>query len=67
MAPAQNDCIVNFLDLNEIKIAFFSQPGSASWNEDADFDGNDRVDFLDLTLMQSLFFTAPGPSASGCN
>lgn len=67
LAPVNNDCVVNFLDLNAMKAAFFSQSGGSGWNPDADFTDDDRVNFADLTVMQERFFAAPGPSAAGCN
>ncbi|MFK7886823.1 MAG: S8 family serine peptidase [Gammaproteobacteria bacterium] len=58
-----NDCIVNVLDLALVRIAFFSIPGDANWNPDADFNGDDVINFLDLGIMRSMFFGTPGPSA----
>ena len=51
-----NDCVVNFLDLNVMKTAFFSSPGVPEWNPDADGNGDDIVNFVDLNLMKSEFF-----------
>ena len=52
-----NDCVVNFLDLGQIKSVFFS--GDA----DADLNGDNVVNFLDLALVKQTFFQAPGPAA----
>lgn len=57
-----NDCIVNPLDLGALKAAFFSTPGDANWNPDADFTGDDAVNPLDLGAMKGAFFGEPGPS-----
>lgn len=62
IAPAANDCSVNFADLAALKQAFLSTPGDANWNQDADFDGNNSVSFSDVAIMKSFFLTAPGPS-----
>ena len=59
--------MVNFLDLNAMKAAYFSNPGSPGWNPDADLDGSGIVGFVDLAIMRSQFFGPPGPSAAGCN
>ncbi|MBT8143651.1 MAG: hypothetical protein KJO55_03060 [Gammaproteobacteria bacterium] len=65
-----NDCTVNFADLNAMKNAFFSTPASPNWNPDADLTGfagdpDGIVNFLDLNRMKTLFFGAPGPSGVG--
>lgn len=62
-----NDCSVNFLDLTDMRAAFFTNPASPNWNPDADFDGSNQVNFGDLQLMRDQFFLQPGPSAAGCN
>ncbi len=61
------DCVVNFLDLNAMKDAFFSNPASPSWNPDADLDNSGIVSFADLQIVKAQFFGPPGPSAAGCN
>jgi hypothetical protein len=48
--------IVNFLDLAEMKAVFFTS------DPDADLDGNGSVNFQDLGVMKSFFFQPPGPS-----
>lgn len=58
-----NDFAVNFTDLARIKIAFFSRPGDAAWDPDADFDGTGQVNFADLGIMKERFFGEPGPSS----
>lgn len=65
IAPEINDCFVDFSDLGVVKAAFFSMPGSANWNPDADFNADNRVDFLDLGIIKALFFDTPGPSGEG--
>ena len=57
-----NDLIVNFLDLNVTKNAFFSTPAAPNWNPDADLDGNDSINFADLNIVKAFFFAPPGPS-----
>lgn len=67
IAPGTNDCNIDFLDLGALKAAFFTSPGMATWNADADFNGDDSIDFLDLGALKSAFFGAPGPSGiSAC-
>ena len=51
-----NDCLVNFLDLNVMKAAFFTSTGMPLWNPDADGNGDGSVNFLDLNLMKGNFF-----------
>ena len=67
IAPAVNDCAVNFIDLGALKAAFFSTPGDPNWNPDADFNGDDTVNFVDLGILRAAIFAPPGPSAEGCN
>ncbi len=57
-----NDLVVNFLDLNVMKNAFFSSPASPDWNPDADLDGSNSVNFVDLNIVKAFFFAPPGPS-----
>jgi hypothetical protein len=52
-----NDCVVNFLDFAAVRLAFFSTPGSARWNRDADFNGDRTIDFRDLSVVKERFFT----------
>ena len=52
-----NDCVVNFIDLGQIKSVFFSA------DPNADFDGDGSVNFTDLGLMKEMFFLPPGPAA----
>lgn len=61
------DCLVNFLDLQRIKGAFFSNPASPTWDAEVDLDNNNLVNFVDLQILKGQFFGLPGPSASGCN
>ncbi len=64
---AVEDCLVNFLDLQAVKDAFFSTPASPAWNPDADFDNSASINFTDLQFLEDQFFGPPGPSAAGCN
>ncbi len=57
-ADANNDGIVNSIDLALIKAAF----GSSGPNR-ADLNGDGRVNAQDLALVRRLFGTRPGPSA----
>ncbi len=61
------DCSVNFLDLQAVKDAFFSNPASPAWNPDADFDNSGLINFVDLQVVKDQLFGPPGPSAAGCN
>ncbi len=61
------DCAVNFLDLQAVKDAFFSNPASPAWNPDADFDNSGLINFVDLQVVKDQLFGPPGPSAAGCN
>ncbi|MBT8422906.1 MAG: thrombospondin type 3 repeat-containing protein, partial [Gammaproteobacteria bacterium] len=51
-----NDCAVNFADLEQMASVFFTN------DELADLDGDGIVNFFDLGLLSDLFFGAPGPS-----
>jgi hypothetical protein len=51
-----NDCVVNFLDLGQMKMLFFGT------DPNADLTGNGRVNFADLGIMKGVFFQPPGPS-----
>ncbi len=51
------NCIVNFTDLNFMKASFFV-PGDL----DTDLNGDGFTNFADLNLMKSLFFGLPGPN-----
>ena len=61
------DCLVNFVDLQGVKDAFFSNPASPVWNPHADFDNSGQINFTDLQILKGQFFGPPGPSAAGCN
>lgn len=52
-----NDCTVNFADLNVYKSNFF-----ASGDLDTDNDGDGLTNFADLNIVKSFFFGPPGPS-----
>jgi RHS repeat-associated protein len=51
-----NDGIVNFADLANLRQNFFSNDANA------DLDGSGSVNFADLAILKSLFFKPPGPS-----
>ena len=65
IAPAANDCTVNVTDLGALRAAFFSSPGAANWNPDADFNSDNVVNVVDLGIMRTRFFAVPGPSGEG--
>ena len=65
IAPEENDCVVNFVDLGVLRSAFFSSPGASNWNPEADFNSDNVVNFIDLGIMRSSFFEMPGPSGEG--
>ncbi len=63
VAPAANDCLVNFLDLNEYKANFF-----VAGDLDTDNNGDGLTNFADLNILKAYFFGPPGPGAAGsCN
>ncbi|MEM9055961.1 MAG: pullulanase-type alpha-1,6-glucosidase [Pseudomonadota bacterium] len=67
-ADLDNNCAVNFIDLAQMKAAFFSSPGSGNWNPDADMTGDSAVNFADLGAMRARFFqdyAADNPSGIG--
>ncbi len=55
-ADLDNNGMVDFLDLLEMKIVFFGD------DADADLDGDGVVDFTDLQRLKSAVFGPPGPS-----
>jgi hypothetical protein len=57
-ADANNDGIVNSLDLSIVRAAFGTRGATR-----ADLNGDGIVNALDLALVRSLFATRPGPSA----
>ena len=61
------DCQVDNFDLQAVRNAFFSTPGSADWYAPADIDADGHVDFRDLSFVKQQYFGPPGPSAAGCN
>jgi hypothetical protein len=56
-ADFNDDCLVQFTDLGEMKSVFF-QPGGL----EEDMNGDDIVNFADLGLLGARFFLPPGPS-----
>ncbi|MEM6638285.1 MAG: thrombospondin type 3 repeat-containing protein [Pseudomonadota bacterium] len=55
-ADINNDGVVNFVDLGQLRTVFFTN------TPDADFNGDGVVNFLDLGVMRTRFFQPPGPS-----
>jgi hypothetical protein len=55
-ADLDDNCIVNFSDLAQMKSVFFTN------NPDADLNGDGSVNFGDLGNLQAGFFLPPGPS-----
>lgn len=51
-----NDCMINFADLQIMKSVFFSA------TDDADLNGDGLANFADLQIMKQFFFGLPGPS-----
>ncbi len=58
---ADDDCVVNFPDLQAFKDGFFG------FDPELNLDGEANVNFADLQIVKDFFFGAPGPSATGCN
>lgn len=56
-ADFNQDCIVNFLDLGQLRLDFF-----LNGDLDTDLDGDGQVNVGDLGLLRTLFFAPPGPS-----
>ena len=55
-ADLSQDCVVNVIDLGQLRTVFFTS------DADADLNGDGTVNVQDLGLMRSQFFSAPGPS-----
>lgn len=55
-ADLNNDCSVNFGDLERFRTVFFGD------DPDADLDGDGFVNFSDLSSLRQQFFGPPGPS-----
>ncbi len=51
-----NDCMVDFSDLAQMKAVFFTNDAVADLNADGD------VNFVDFGLLKTLLFLPPGPS-----
>ncbi|MEM7082096.1 MAG: proprotein convertase P-domain-containing protein [Pseudomonadota bacterium] len=56
-ADTNNDCIVNFTDIQAFSTVFNTT------DADNDFNGDGAANFLDYAYMTSQFLEAPGPSA----
>lgn len=54
---ADDDCAVNFLDLNAFKAGFFGT------DPELNLDGVANVNFTDLNIVKEFFFGEPGPSS----
>lgn len=55
-ADITNDCVVNFIDLGQLRLGFFGS------DPVLDFNADGVTNFLDLGIMRLAFFEAPGPS-----
>lgn len=52
-----NDLVVNFADLDDMREAFFSSAALT------DLNGDDITNFIDLQIFKQFFFGPPGPGA----
>ncbi|HUT31215.1 MAG TPA: GEVED domain-containing protein [Sedimentisphaerales bacterium] len=59
------DGAVNFLDLNQLKLAFFATKGQPLYNCCADYNHDNAVNFLDLNTLKLNFFTSGHTPATG--
>ena len=57
-----NDELVDYADVQLMRNAFLTTPGSARWDEHADLNGDGRVNFIDLGMLRSRLFGEPGPT-----
>ncbi len=48
---ANNDCMVNIIDLNLLSKAYGSSPTDSDWNENCDFNNDELIDFIDLAIL----------------
>ena len=55
-ADFNQDCVVNFVDLGLLRLAFFGD------NPNYDLDNDGAVNFVDLGFLRLSFFDPPGPS-----
>jgi len=55
-ADINNDCVVNAVDLGQLRLGFFGS------NPVLDFNSDGAVNAIDLGIMRLAFFGAPGPS-----
>lgn len=56
-ADLNNDCAVNFADLDIFRDVFFGADANADLNDDG------MINFADLMIVKESFFAPPGPSA----
>jgi hypothetical protein len=56
---------VDFLDLGQLKAAFFSDYGDPHYNCCADYNHDCSVNFIDLGILQQYFFTVGHLAATG--
>jgi len=55
LGDVDDNGIVNAYDLGALKVAFGSVPGKPNWNEEADMNGNNKVDIFDLHALGHNF------------
>jgi hypothetical protein len=48
MGDVNRDGYIDDKDMELLKAAYGSTPGSPNWNPDCDLDGNGRVDYVDI-------------------
>jgi hypothetical protein len=56
---------VNFIDLGQLKVAFFSTKGMPNYDCCVDFNHDDGCNFLDLGILKTNFFTSGHTPATG--
>ena len=61
-ADLNDDCVVNAVDLGQLRLAFFASNGDPNWNPAADLNVDGVVNVVDLGSMRTQFFSPPGPS-----
>ncbi|HUT28283.1 MAG TPA: hypothetical protein VMX13_00715 [Sedimentisphaerales bacterium] len=62
---ASCDGNVNFIDLGQLKIAFFSIKGQPNYDCCADFNHDEAVNFSDLGILRMNFFSTGHTPATG--
>jgi len=61
LGDSSGDGAVNFIDLGQMKAAFFTSTGAPLYNKCADFNRDGSVNFIDLGILKANFFTTVGP------